>query len=68
MIEPDGNGWDAATQAFNLTVRQEPALVALPEDEEDVAALVAYARAQGMQVTAQRTGHNAEPLGALERR
>jgi FAD/FMN-containing dehydrogenase len=67
VIEPNGNGWDAATQAFNLTVRQEPALVALPETEQDVAALLAYARAQGMQVTAQRTGHNAEPLaGALE--
>jgi FAD/FMN-containing dehydrogenase len=67
VIEPNGTGWDAATQAFNLTVRQEPALVALPANEADVAALVAYARAQGMQVTAQRTGHNAEPLGgALE--
>jgi FAD/FMN-containing dehydrogenase len=67
VIEPNANGWDEATQAFNLTVRQEPALVALPENEEDVAALLAYARAAGMQVTAQRTGHNAEPLGrALE--
>ena len=63
VIEPGGDGWDAATQAFNLTVRQEPALTAVPADEEDVIKIVEFARAQGMQVTAQRTGHNAEPLG-----
>ena len=32
LVEPGGNGWDAATQAFNLTVRQEPAFVAFPQD------------------------------------
>src|SRR5512146_1569167 len=36
VIEPNADGWDQATQAFNLTVRQEPALVALPENEQDV--------------------------------
>ncbi len=66
VIEPGGAGWDAATQAFNLTVRQEPALTAVPADEQDVIAIVEFARAQGMQVAAQRTGHNAEPLGALD--
>jgi FAD/FMN-containing dehydrogenase len=66
VIEPGRDGWDAATEAFNLTVRQEPALVALPADEQDVIRIVEFARAQGMQVTAQRTGHNAEPLGALD--
>ena len=63
VIEPGGDGWDAATQAFNLTVRQEPALTAVPADEQDVIKIVEFARAQGMQVTAQRTGHNAEPMG-----
>src|SRR5581483_9327317 len=66
VIEPGGAGWDAATQAFNLTVRQEPALTAVPVDERDVVAIVEFARSQGMQVTAQRTGHNAEPLGSLD--
>jgi FAD/FMN-containing dehydrogenase len=56
----------AATQAFNLTVRQELALVAPPCGRQDVIAIVEFARAQGMQVTAERTGHNAEPLGALD--
>jgi len=66
VIEPGRYGWDTATQAFNLTVVQQPALVALPADAEDVIEIVEFARANGMQVAAQRTGHNAEPLGALD--
>ena len=66
VIEPGRDGWDAATQAFNLTVVQQPALVAVPADAEDVIEIVDFARANGMQVAAQRTGHNAEPLGALD--
>jgi len=66
VIEPGGTGWDVATQAFNLTVRQEPALTVVPQDARDVSLIMDFARAQGMQVTAQRTGHNAEPLGALD--
>jgi FAD/FMN-containing dehydrogenase len=66
VIEPGRDGWDAATQAFNLTVRQEPALVALPADEQDVIQIVEFASANGMQIAAQRTGHNAEPLGSLD--
>ena len=66
LVEPGGNGWDAATQAFNLTVTQEPMIAALPQDVEDVVALVEFARDHGFQLTAQRTGHNAEPLGSLD--
>ncbi len=66
VVEPGRDGWDAATQAFNLTVVQRPAFVALPADVEDVIEIVDFARANGMQVAAQRTGHNAEPLGAQD--
>ena len=66
VIEPGRDGWDAATQAFNLTVVQQPALVALPADAEDVIEIVDFARSNGIQVAAQRTGHNAEPLGSLD--
>jgi hypothetical protein len=38
----------------------------VPADAEDVTTIVEFARANGMQVAAQRTGHNAEPLGALD--
>jgi hypothetical protein len=66
VIERGGAGWDAATQAYNLSFTQEPALVALPADEQDVIAIVDFAREQGLQLAPQRTGHNAEPLGAMD--
>ena len=66
VIEPGGSGWDAATQAFNLTVVQQPALVTVPADAEDVATIVDFARRYDMQVAAQRAGHNAGPLGAMD--
>ena len=59
-------GWEEATQAYNLAVSQRPALVALPEDEQDVAEVVRYAAAHGLRVAPQRTGHGAEPLGPLD--
>ena len=66
LIEPGETGWDAATQAYNLTVVQEPAFVAVPANAFDVVEIVGYARTHGMQVAAQRTGHNAAPLGSLD--
>ena len=66
VIEPGGDGWEAATQAFNTALTQEPALVAIPADEQDVVTIVDFARENGMQVAPQRTGHNAGPLGLLD--
>jgi FAD/FMN-containing dehydrogenase len=66
VIQPGGDDWEAATQAFNLAFVQQPALVALPAGEQDVRTLVAFAHENGMQLAPQRTGHNAEPLGAMD--
>ena len=66
LVEPGEPGWDAATQAFNTAFVQEPEFVAVPADERDVVTIVEYARANGLQVAPQRTGHNAEPLGAMD--
>jgi FAD/FMN-containing dehydrogenase len=66
VIEPEGKGWADATQAFNLAFTQEPELVVVPADEHDVITIVDFARANGMQVAPQRTGHNAEPLGSMD--
>jgi FAD/FMN-containing dehydrogenase len=65
-IDRDHAGWDAATQAFNLAVLQEPAAVVFPAHERDVMAVVDFARDYGLQVAPRRTGHNAEPLGAMD--
>ena len=59
LVVPGEAGWESATQAFNLAFVQEPAFVALPADEDDVIAVVNFAREHGMQVAPQRTGHNA---------
>lgn len=66
VLEPGDQGWEAHTQAFNTTFVQEPVLTAVPADERDVIEIVRFARARGMQVAPQRTGHNAEPLVDLQ--
>jgi FAD/FMN-containing dehydrogenase len=58
--------WDAARQAWNLSVDQRPAAVAFPSDDAAVAGAVRWAAAEGLRVAPQRTGHNAAPLGSLE--
>jgi FAD/FMN-containing dehydrogenase len=66
VLEPSDPGWEAATLAYNTSFRQQPTAVAVPEDERDVAEIVRFAADAGLQVAPQRTGHNAEPLGAME--
>jgi FAD/FMN-containing dehydrogenase len=60
------SGWDAARQAWNLSVDQRPVAVVFPEAAEDVAAVVEVAGAHGLRVAAQGTGHSAGPMGPLE--
>jgi FAD binding domain/Berberine and berberine like len=66
LIGPDDSNWDEARAAWNLSVDQHPAAVALPESAEDVAAVVAGAREQGLRVAPQGTGHGAQARGSLE--
>jgi FAD/FMN-containing dehydrogenase len=63
LIRPGDADWDKARLAFNLLVDQRPAAIAMPERVEEVAEAVRYARESGLRVAAQRTGHNAGPLG-----
>ena len=67
VLGPDDANWDAARGTFNLRVDQQPALIAIPGSREEVATVVRFAREAGLRVAPQRTGHNAEPLGSLER-
>ena len=67
VIGPEDAGWDAARLTFNLRVDQRPALIAVPGSREEVATVVRFAREAGLRVAPQRTGHNAEPLGSMER-
>ena len=65
-VLPGEDGWDDARQAWNLCADQRPAAVALPRTADDVVALVRFARAHGLRVAAQSTGHSAARLGALD--
>ena len=68
LVFPGQPGWDEARRAWNLSVDQRPAAVALPETVDDVVAAVDHARAAGLRVAVQGTGHGAgsTPLeGAL---
>ncbi len=66
IVGPGDIGWDEARLAWNLTVDQRPAAVALPENADDVTAIVAFARANGLRVAPQGTGHGAHAMGALD--
>jgi FAD/FMN-containing dehydrogenase len=67
VVTPVDAGWDAARLAFNLTVDQHPTLIAYPASAAEVAEVVRFADERELRVAPQRTGHNAGPLGSLER-
>ena len=66
LIAPGELGYDEAREAFNLSLDQRPAAVALPADADEVATVVRRARERGLRVAPQRTGHAATPMGSLE--
>ncbi len=66
IVVPGDERWDEARQAWNLAADQRPVAVAIPENAQDVAEIVSYARECGLQVAPQGTGHNATALGSLE--
>jgi len=66
LVLPGDEAWDEARQAWNLAVDQRPTMVALPRSVDDVQAIVDFARAAGLRIAMQGTGHNAGPLGPLD--
>ncbi len=65
LILPDSPDYDDARTAWNLSVDQRPAAVVRAETADDIVAAVHHARANGLRVTAQGTGHGAPALGDL---
>ena len=65
VFAPGDDGWDEARRAWNLSVDQRPAAVALPESAEDVVTIVAFAAANDLRVAPQGTGHGAAALDGL---
>jgi FAD/FMN-containing dehydrogenase len=62
---PGDASWDEARVAWNLTVDQRPAAVAVPGSAEEVASVIRGAARSGQRVTAQATGHAAGAYDSL---
>jgi FAD/FMN-containing dehydrogenase len=62
LVLPGDEDWDAARAAWNLVVDQRSAAVAFPTTADDVVQVVHAARAGGLRVAAQATGHAAGAL------
>jgi hypothetical protein len=65
LITTQDANWNLERGAFNILVDQQPAGIAVPRSADEVSEVVRSAAADGMRVAAQRTGHNAAPLGSL---
>lgn len=57
LVFPGDADYDAARQAWNLSVDQYPAVILIASSAADIAAGIRYARAQGLGVAIQSTGH-----------
>ncbi len=63
---PGDEGYDEARLAWNLYVDQHPSVIAMPESAIDVVKAVRFARAEGLRVAPQGTGHGATAVESLE--
>lgn len=59
VLEPGDEGFEQARRPWNLAVEQPVRAVVEAADADDVAALVRYARHNGLTITAQPRGHGA---------
>src|SRR5437763_7507643 len=62
FVKRDEEQWDSARAAWNLAIDQRPEIVARPGNPDEVAAVVNFARENGLRVAAQAEGHSAGPL------
>jgi hypothetical protein len=67
LVLPGSPSYDTARRAWNLHADQRPAAVCVATCIEHVQAAIAYARAHGLHVAAQTTGHLGQLLPSLER-
>jgi hypothetical protein len=65
VFVPGQAGYDQARQAWNLAVDQRPAVIVDAGSAADVVQAVRFARANGIRIAPQGTGHGAGPLEPL---
>jgi FAD/FMN-containing dehydrogenase len=64
-VKQDDDQWDSARAAWNLAIDQRPAMVARPGNPDEVAAVVNFARENGLRVAVQAEGHGAGALAGI---
>jgi hypothetical protein len=65
VFAPGDPGFDEARRAWDLAADQGPAVVVFAESVVDVVRAVRFARAHGLRIAPQSTGHGALPLESL---
>lgn len=65
VLLPGDEGWDAARQAWNLAIDQQPMAVVFPRTPTDIQTTVRVAARSGARIVAQGTGHSAAAYGSL---
>src|SRR4051812_48012838 len=66
LITPDDERYDEARRVHNGMIDKRPALIALCESVPDVAAALAYARAEDMEVAVRAGGHASPGFGTTD--
>jgi FAD/FMN-containing dehydrogenase len=65
LVKPGDAKWGFARAAWNLAIDQRPAMVARPGNTDEVAAVVNFARENGLRVAVQAEGHGAGALAGI---
>src|SRR3954447_22733676 len=65
VLRSGDNGWDSARTPWNLAFDQQPAMVALPKNVDEVAEVVRTAKDAGLRLAVQAAGHAAGALGPV---
>jgi FAD/FMN-containing dehydrogenase len=65
LVRPEDIDWNSARQAWNRAVDQQPAAVVHAATQEDVVAVIEFAREHGLRIAPQGTGHGAAAVGDL---
>src|SRR3712207_5031594 len=66
LVTPSDSDYDSARSAWNAAAAQRPQVVAPVHDVAEVAAAVKFARARGLRISAQGTGHGASASRGLD--
>ncbi len=66
LIGPGDSDYEQSRQVFNAMIDKRPALIARPATVDDVAAVVGFARDQGLLLAVRGRGHNGAGLGTCD--